>query len=148
MHAGLSRIEGTDARYRWTDKGYNSYSLIDSAQLTEMTPVIPPCKSHKSLRRYGKYLYRLRYLIENAFLELKLWRGIATQYAKNTASFLVSVHVRCIAIWAKIKWRTIYNTVPIAGRLSEKERMTARLARALADLPGEFLESTKQRGHL
>lgn len=41
-----------------------------------------------------------------------------------------------------------YNTVPVAGRLSEKERMIAHLSRALADLPGEFLESTQQRGHL
>ena len=41
-----------------------------------------------------------------------------------------------------------YNTVPVAGPLSEKDRMTARLSRALADLPGEFLASCQQRGHL
>ncbi|MDR2572997.1 MAG: IS5/IS1182 family transposase, partial [Desulfovibrio sp.] len=33
---------------------------------------------------------------------LKRWRGIATRYAKNTVSFLAAVHIRCIAIWAKI----------------------------------------------
>ncbi|MDR2573405.1 MAG: IS5/IS1182 family transposase, partial [Desulfovibrio sp.] len=32
----------------------------------------------------------------------KRWRGIATRYAKNTVSFLAAVHIRCIAIWAKI----------------------------------------------
>ena len=43
-----------------------------------MNPVIPPRKSRENLRRYDKYLYRLRHLIENAFMELKRWRGIAT----------------------------------------------------------------------
>lgn len=47
-------------------------------------------------------LYKLRHLVENAFLHLKRWRGIATRYAKNTASFLAAVHMRCIAIWAGI----------------------------------------------
>ncbi|MDE7241987.1 MAG: radical SAM protein, partial [Desulfovibrio sp.] len=41
-----------------------------------------------------------------------------------------------------------YNTVPVAGYLSEKGRMIQRLSRALSDLPEEFLESTRQRGHL
>jgi transposase len=29
-------------------------------------------------------------------------RGIARRYAKNTSSFLAAVHIRRIAIWAKI----------------------------------------------
>lgn len=41
-----------------------------------------------------------------------------------------------------------YNVVPVAGRLSEKDGMTAQLSRALADLPRDFLESRQQRGHL
>lgn len=41
-----------------------------------------------------------------------------------------------------------YNTVPVGGYLSEKDRMTARLSRALTDLPEEFLDSSQQRGHL
>ncbi|MDR3349941.1 MAG: IS5/IS1182 family transposase, partial [Acidaminococcales bacterium] len=40
--------------------------------------------------------------VENAFLALKRWRGIATRYAKNTASFLPAVQVRCIAIWSSV----------------------------------------------
>ncbi|MCL2021484.1 MAG: IS5/IS1182 family transposase, partial [Betaproteobacteria bacterium] len=51
---------------------------------------------------YDKHLYRVRHLVENAFLQLKAWRGIATRYAKKTASFLAAVHIRCIAIWANI----------------------------------------------
>ncbi|MDD3435710.1 MAG: IS5/IS1182 family transposase, partial [Sulfurospirillaceae bacterium] len=35
-------------------------------------------------------------------LQLKRWRGIATRYAKNTASYLAAVQIRCIAIWGGI----------------------------------------------
>ena len=31
-----------------------------------------------------------------------VWGGIATRYAKNTASFLAAVHIRCIALRANI----------------------------------------------
>ncbi|MDG4606039.1 MAG: transposase [Candidatus Contendobacter sp.] len=47
-------------------------------------------------------LYKLRHRVETAFLHLKRWRGIATRYAKNTASFLAAVQSRCIALWANI----------------------------------------------
>jgi len=64
--------------------------------------VIPPRKNRKEQREYDKHLYRVRHLVENAFLQLKPWHGIATRYAKKTASFLAAVHIRCIAIWANI----------------------------------------------
>ena len=46
--------------------------------------------------------YKLRHLVENAFLHLKRWRGIATRYAKNSSSFLAAVPIRCIALWASL----------------------------------------------
>ena len=84
------------------DKAYDSEEIIDLAQEADMQVVIPPKKNRKVQREYDKYLYRLRHLVENAILQLKQWRGIATRYAKNAASFLAAVHIRCIAIWAKI----------------------------------------------
>ena len=45
---------------------------------------------------------KLRHLVENAFLLLKRWRGIATRYAKNVASFAATVLIRCIGIWLLI----------------------------------------------
>ena len=67
-----------------------------------MNAVIPPKKNRTAQRSYDKELYQLRHLVENAFLHLKRWRGIATRYAKNTASFLAAVHVRCLALWFNI----------------------------------------------
>jgi transposase len=95
-------VEGIDADNLIADKGYDTDEVVDWAQDAGMQVVIPPKKNRKVQRKYDTYLYRLRHLVENAFLHLKRWRGIATRYAKNTASFLAAVHIRCIAIWAKI----------------------------------------------
>ncbi len=64
--------------------------------------VIPPKRNRKQQREYDKNLYRLHHLVENTFLKLKQWQGIATRYAKNTASFLAAVYIRRITIWASI----------------------------------------------
>lgn len=64
--------------------------------------MISPKKNRKEQREYGKYLYKLRHLVENCFLVLKCWRGIATRYAKTSDTFITAVHVRCISIWAAI----------------------------------------------
>jgi transposase len=95
-------VEGIDANTLIADKGYDSDEIVERAEAAGMQAVIPPRKNRKEQREYDKYLYRLRHLVENAFLHLKEWRGIATRYAKNTASFLAAVHIRCIVIWAKI----------------------------------------------
>ena len=96
-------VEGITAEYLLADKGYDSDALVASLKKDGIHPVIPQRKSRKNMRGYDKYIYRLRHLVENAFLELKRWRGIATRYAKNTAPFLAAVHIRCIAIWVNIK---------------------------------------------
>ena len=95
-------IEGFQAEYLLADRGYDTDAIILKAVSAGMTPVIPPKKSRKQLREYDKYLYKLRHLVENAFLLLKRWRGIATRYAKNAASFVAAVQIRCIAIWLLI----------------------------------------------
>jgi transposase len=99
---GERLISGIDADALLADRGYDTNAIIDAAKAAGMEVVIPPKKNRKEQREYDKYLYKLRHLVENAFLALKRWRGIATRYAKNTASFLAAVHIRCIAIWANI----------------------------------------------
>ena len=95
-------IEGLSAEYLLADRGYDSDAIVEQAKKQGMESVIPPRKNRKLLREYDKELYKLRHLVENAFLHLKRWRGIATRYAKNTASFLAAVQIRCIALWANI----------------------------------------------
>ncbi len=67
-----------------------------------MQPQIPPRKNRKAQRAYDKHLYRQRHLVENAFLHIKQWRGIATRYAKNLVSFLAAAQIRCLVLWLRI----------------------------------------------
>ena len=95
-------IEGLTAENLLADKGYDTDAIIEQAIKQGMKAQIPPKRNRKEQRDYDKELYKLRHLVENAFLHLKRWRGIATRYAKCTASFLAAAHIRCIALWAAI----------------------------------------------
>lgn len=114
-------IEGITAEHRIADRGGacspleagasspagkpdrgDSNAIVDQAHAQGLVPVIPSRKHRKVRRSYDKDLYRLRHRVENAFLHPKRWRKIATRYAKNTASFLAAVHIRCLALWANI----------------------------------------------
>jgi len=95
-------IEGLTAENLLADKGYDTDAIIGQAAGQGMKAQIPPKRNRKEQRGYDKELYKLRHLVENAFLHLKRWRGIATRYAKLTASFLAAAHIRCIALWAAI----------------------------------------------
>ena len=96
---GSRLIEGLTAENFLADKGYDSNEIIDVATEQGIIVVIPPKKEQ---RAYDKALYKYRHLVENAFMHLKRWRGIATRYAKNTALFLAAVQIRCIVLWAEI----------------------------------------------
>jgi transposase len=95
-------IDGIEARVLLADRGYDSEAIVRKAEEAGMQVVIPPKKNRKEQRKYDEELYKLRHFVENAFMELKRWRGIATRYAKRTASFLAAVQIRCLAVWAKI----------------------------------------------
>ena len=98
----LALIDGIAAQHLLADRGYDSNKLIRSAVEAGCKIVIPPRKNRLEQRSYDKYLYRVRHLVENAFLNLKRWRGIATRYAKTLASFVAAVQIRCIAIWLNV----------------------------------------------
>lgn len=84
------------------DKGYDSDAIVEQVQRQGMRAQIPPRKNRKTPRDYDKHLYRQRHLVENAFLHIKQWRGIATRYAKNLASFLAAIQIRCLTLWLQI----------------------------------------------
>ena len=98
----IALIDGFTAEYLLADRGYDTNCLIDAAMAAGMQIIIPPKRNRKQQREYDKYLYKLRHLVENAFLHLKRWRGIATRYAKNTASFVAATQIRSILLWANI----------------------------------------------
>ena len=97
-----SLIAGIEAEHLLADRGYDSDAIVAQAKAQGMKPVIPPRKHRKVQREYDEYLYKLRHLVENAFLHLKRWRGIATRYAKKASSFLALVQIRCIILWLAV----------------------------------------------
>ena len=95
-------IEGITAEYLLADKGYDSNEIVAAALARNMNPVIPPKSNRKHHRDYDKDLYKLRHLVENAFLHLKQWRGVATRYAKNASSYLAICQIRAMLPWSRL----------------------------------------------
>jgi len=95
-------IEGIDEHAVLADRAYDTNDILAHCKAREIETVIPSKRNHKEQRDHDRYLYRLRHLLENSFLHLKRWRGIATRYAKNTDSFVAAVQIRCLILWANI----------------------------------------------
>ena len=85
-----SLIEGLIAAHVLADQGDDRDAMVEQATQQGMSVVIAPRKNRKVPRQYDSALYRHRHLVENACLQLKRWRGIATCYAKNAAPFLAT----------------------------------------------------------
>ena len=66
------------AQYLLADRGYDTNAIIQEATSRKMEVVIPLKKNCKVQREYSYAIYEYRHKIENTFLELKCWRGIAT----------------------------------------------------------------------
>jgi len=103
VHPHAAGARGGNQDMSRTKGGSTPKYILAYAVLAGMETVIPPKKNRREQRQYDKYLYKLRHLVENCFLALKCWRGIATRYAKTTDAFIAAVHIRCIAIWAAIR---------------------------------------------
>ncbi len=71
-------IDGIEAESLLADRG-DVNARIEPAMSQGITPVIPPKKHRVELRDYDKEQYTLRHRVENAFLHLKRWRGMATR---------------------------------------------------------------------
>jgi transposase len=84
------------------DRGYDTDEIISYCKENNIEAVIPPKKNRVVQREYDAYVYKIRHLVENAFLKLKQWRGVATRYAKTTSAFIGAVTVRCLFLWLKV----------------------------------------------
>ena len=49
--------------------------------------IIPDKRNFRNLRLYDKNLYKIRHRIENFFLKLKQYQGIATRFDKTKENF-------------------------------------------------------------
>ena len=98
----LPLIEGIEAECLLADRAYDTNEIIDTVRGLGIDPVIPPKSNGREKRDYDRALYKLQHLVENGFLEFKQWRGVATHYAKRTASYLAICQLRAVMIWSKL----------------------------------------------
>ncbi|MDX8430614.1 MAG: IS5 family transposase [Candidatus Algichlamydia australiensis] len=80
-------IEGIQAEHLLADKAYESDAILCQLRQQGINPVILPKSNWRQPWHFDKDLYRLRHLVENTFLHLKRWRGIATRTYPTKAAF-------------------------------------------------------------
>lgn len=97
----LALIEGILAEFLFADKGYDTNEILEYARKMGIEIVIPPKKNRLEQREYDEFLYKYRHLVENAFLKLKRWRGVATRYAKTLSAFVGAVNLAAIVLWLR-----------------------------------------------
>ncbi len=95
-------VNGLRAETLLAERGYDSNEIIKKAVDNGMQAAIPSKRNRKEQRDYDRELYRVRHLVENTFLHLKSWRGIATRYSKRSLSFLAAVQIMYISLLVNI----------------------------------------------
>jgi len=95
----INLIDGIQAKNLIADRGYDTDEIIEVVESQGGNAVIPPKKNRKKQREYNTCLYKMRHLVENAFLNLKQWRSIATRYCKNVTSFMAIIQIKCMMLW-------------------------------------------------
>lgn len=81
------------------DTGYDSNEFLAEIRYRELKPVIPPKPERKRKHRPDRSLYRIRYVVEVFFHNLKRFRAIATRYEKTARNYLALVQVACSWLW-------------------------------------------------
>ena len=76
-------IEGIDAQNLLADRGYDTSEIVAFALSAGINVVIPPKKNRKVQREYDRYLYKIRHLVENAFLWLELSSQVQQRIEEN-----------------------------------------------------------------
>jgi transposase len=81
------------------DTAYDADRILAAICKRGMKPVVCANPTRKTVRRLNRKLYRLRYLVECCFHELKRFRAIGTRYEKTARNYLALVHLGCAWLW-------------------------------------------------
>nr|WP_233581867.1 IS5 family transposase [Legionella septentrionalis] len=81
------------------DKAYDAEDrVLKKLKGKACEAVIPPKSVRKIKRKYDKFLYYSRHLIENFFCKLKQFSAIATRYDKRANNFLGGIYLAATVI--------------------------------------------------
>ena len=81
------------------DTGYDSNEFRAEIRYRDLQPVIHPKPERKRKPRLKREFYRIRYLVEVFFHNLKRFRAIATRYEKSARNYLALIHLACAKLW-------------------------------------------------
>jgi len=81
------------------DKAYDSDSIIEYLNASNIQAVIPPRCNRLEQRVFDKHLYKTRNLVERFFCRIKQFRRIATRYDKLAQRFASFVALAAAIIW-------------------------------------------------
>lgn len=81
------------------DTAYDSNEFRAEIKTRGIKAVIHSKPERKRALPLDRKLYRIRYLVEVCFHELKRFRAIGTRYDKTKTSFLALLQVACICLW-------------------------------------------------
>jgi len=81
------------------DTGYDSNEFRAEIKARGIKAVIHSKPERKRALPLDRKLYRIRYLVEVCFHELKRFRAIGARYDKTKTSFLALLQVACICLW-------------------------------------------------
>lgn len=87
------------------DKAYDSGPLRDDLTERGIEPVIPARSNWIDPPPHDAETYKARHLVENAFADLKQYRGIANRYCKLAVMYVALAQLRCWQINTKRKQR-------------------------------------------
>lgn len=81
------------------DTAYDADRILAAIHARGMKPVVCQNPTRSTVRRLDRRLYRLRYLVECCFHELKRFRAVGTRYEKTARNYLALVHLACAWLW-------------------------------------------------
>lgn len=80
------------------DKLYDISPVRDRLAEGGIVAVIPPMSNRKRPAACDMEAYKSRHLVENAFADLKQFRGVATRYCKLAVTFSALVCLVCVVV--------------------------------------------------
>jgi transposase len=94
------------------DKAYSSKANRAYLRRRRITAVIPEKSDQQANRKkkgsaggrpaaFDPQRYRERNTVERCFQKIKTWRGLATRYDKDPASYQAGLHLRGSIMWLK-----------------------------------------------
>ena len=83
----LDDVPTVETRELLADKAYDSDHVREVLTSLDIIPTIPPRKNRKDDISYNEQSYKGRHIIENSFVDVKQFRGIATRYCKLAVTY-------------------------------------------------------------